>query len=392
MTISNITRVYRRFGIVLQTVGLSMAIALSFSGLMPLATAHADDLSSLPVGTVVSQQSLMLPQQLRPLATGQRVVYVTTDLKNNKMLSSGMIITPRSHSAHPQIVAWAHGTTGLADQCAPSTNQTYFYPEAVDAIASFVGQGWVVTATDYQGLGTDGVHQYLVGGTEARSVIDSVRAARNLDNLLSTDWVAAGHSQGGQAVLFSGEQANTYGGGLSLKGVVAYAPASNLDLIAAGILGTPGQGYLVMALSAMSSIDSSIQVNQILAQPALDRLSVLSSGCVYDILAAYQDLTPSQMVVGGQVSQQIASKLAHYGNPAQQPSNAPTLLVQGTADDTVPPDLTAYLQSQMCRLGDTVDLEFIDGVGHDDLPSHTIDLVRQYIQDRFAGLTAPSNC
>jgi len=280
----------------------------------------------------------------------------------------------------------------MADQCAPSSNLNYFYPEAVDAIGSYIQQGWVVTATDYQGLGTDGTHQYLIGNTEARSLIDSVRAARNLETTLSTNWVVAGHSQGGQAVLFAGEIADTYGNGLNLRGVVAFAPASNLDLLAQGILGTPGQGYLVMALTALASIDNSVHVNQILAQPALDRIAVLDTGCVDEILGAYADLTPAQMVVGGQVPQSIVSKLAHYGNPAQQPSSAPTLLVQGTADQTVPPDLTAYLESQMCTVHDTVSLQYAEGIDHDSLPSHTIDLVRQYIIDRFAGLPAPSDC
>ena len=42
-------------------------------------------------------------------------------------------------------------------------------------------QGYVVVGTDYPGLGVPGIiHPYLIGVSEARAVIDSVRAARDL--------------------------------------------------------------------------------------------------------------------------------------------------------------------------------------------------------------------
>src|SRR5436305_1492150 len=82
-----------------------------------------------------------------------------------------------------------------------------------------------------------GQHPYLVGDSEGRAVVDSVRAARYLNGSLSNLWVVAGHSQGGQAALFAGEIADTYGMGLQLKGVVAVAPVANLDLIAPALVG-----------------------------------------------------------------------------------------------------------------------------------------------------------
>ena len=44
-----------------------------------------------------------------------------------------------------------------------------------------VDAGYVVAATDYEGLGTPGVHPYLVGESEGRSVLDAARAARALE-------------------------------------------------------------------------------------------------------------------------------------------------------------------------------------------------------------------
>ena len=50
--------------------------------------------------------------------------------------------------------------------------------------------GYVLAATDYQGLGTPGPHPYLVGAAEAMNALDSVRAARNLTEAgASSDFV-----------------------------------------------------------------------------------------------------------------------------------------------------------------------------------------------------------
>ena len=44
-----------------------------------------------------------------------------------------------------------------------------------------LAQGYVVTATDYPGLGTQGIHPFLIGVSEDRAVLDSVRAARSAE-------------------------------------------------------------------------------------------------------------------------------------------------------------------------------------------------------------------
>src|SRR5271170_2262080 len=72
-------------------------------------------------------------------------------------------------------------------------------------------RGYVVAATDYPGLGTPEVHPYLVGESEAHAVLDSVRAARAIPEAAAGARFAAwGHSQGGQAALFTGIEASRY--------------------------------------------------------------------------------------------------------------------------------------------------------------------------------------
>jgi pimeloyl-ACP methyl ester carboxylesterase len=372
---------------------LALLVALS----LPAASAAE---SNPKPGTVLSSEPMALAASLNTVATGRRITYVSTGPSDNPIVVSGVVLTPRPQvvQSHPEnssrTVAWAHGTTGVADACAPSATDHVDLPGYDDytrVVAGYVSQGWTVTATDYPGLGTPGPHPYIVGASEGRSVIDSVRAARNLNGSLSDKWVVSGHSQGGQAAMFASELADTYGKGLQLRGTVALAPASNIDLIAPALAGTPVQGYLMMAISGLAAVDSTVHPEQILGQPALDRISVLESGCFDEVMAAYADLTPDELLVGGQLSDAVVAKFA-ASNPGQKAANSPVLLVQGMDDDTIPADLTEYFQSQLCAFDQPVQLTEYAGAGHVDvLPASQEDVI-DYISDRFKKEPAPSNC
>lgn len=366
-----------------------------------LAAAPAAAAANAP-GKVVSSEPMRLTATLANVATGKRIKYASRDSANRPIVVSGAVLTPKASYlvAHPgnanKIVAWGHGTAGMADQCAPSGQPNLFpdpaYPNYADTVASYLTQGWTVTATDYPGLGTPGGHPYLVGDSEGRSVIDSVRAARNLNPLLSNAWAVSGHSQGGQAALFAGEIADTYGTGLQLKGVVAAAPASNLDIIAQTIPGTPGQGYLALAVFGLAAVDPTVRPQDILAQPALDRARVLETGCFNEILAAYAPLTAEQMVVHGALPDSFIAKVSR-SNPGQQSGTAPVFLVQGGNDETIPPDLTYLLQQEECAVNSVpTKLTVYAGQDHDSVLYAARTDVITYLNDRFAGKPAPGNC
>jgi len=380
--------------ILLVAAALLLAVFMAFA--RP-ATTRAENVPK--PGAIVTVESMTLATNLDAVATGQRISHFSTDPSGNSIVVSGAVLTPRPAilKAHREnagkIVAWAHGTMGLADQCAPSRTDHLDLPGFDDysaTVASYLSQGWTVTATDYAGLGTPGVHPYLVGESEGRSVIDSVRAARRLNPDLSDKWVVSGHSQGGQAAIFASELAGTYGKGLQLRGTVSMAPASNLDLITQGVVGTPYQGYLVMAIYGLSAVDPTVHPEEILAQPALDRVGALETGC-FEQLEAFADLTADELLVGGELSEELLAKFAE-SSPGQVAGNSPVLLVQGVDDDTVPVDLTEYFDSQLCAFDQPVQLAEYPGVGHVDVLAASQQDVIDYIGDRFAKEPAPSNC
>lgn len=125
-----------------------------------------------------------------------RFLYRSTGLKGESIPVSGaiFILSGPAPAGGRNVIAWAHPTSGVMPACAPS-----LYPTVVGLIwnlPDMLSEGYVVVATDYPGLGTEGIHPYLIGESEGRAVLDSVRAAQKLARGTSHRFAVWGHSQG----------------------------------------------------------------------------------------------------------------------------------------------------------------------------------------------------
>ena len=207
----------------IRTAFLGMAVAqllVSLSGHVQAQGAFYQSSSSDlagPIGTLIHEEA----RSGAPAgAKAHRVLYRSTEPDGSPIAVSGVVIIP-SGSPPPggwPIVAWAHPTSGIVPRCAPSL--AIFLFQQIAGSKTLLEHGYAIAATDYPGLGTAGPHPYLVGESEARAVIDSVRAARSFPGLEnSSRFVVWGHSQGGQAALFTGMIAKRYAPELQLLGV-----------------------------------------------------------------------------------------------------------------------------------------------------------------------------
>jgi len=171
-------------------------------------------------------------------AKAWRIRYSSRDVNGLEHEVTGLVIAPTGDETNRPILTWAHGTTGLGDGACPSAQPdpareltTYFTAEAtqqidygVPGIQGFIDAGWVVCATDYQGLGTPGMHHYIVNRSNARDAVNIVHAARSLPVGAGTAAACSGWSQGGGTAAAVAELDQEDFGGLTLIGSVCMSP------------------------------------------------------------------------------------------------------------------------------------------------------------------------
>jgi hypothetical protein len=116
------------------------------------------------------------------------LLYRSTSLRRKAIGVSGFVMVPKGKTPKPgwPVISWAHGTSGIADPCAPSRDPKGPYTVYLaQQFGAWLKAGYAIASTDYEGLGTPGVHPYLVGRSEGRGVVDIVRASRQLDGRLA---------------------------------------------------------------------------------------------------------------------------------------------------------------------------------------------------------------
>src|SRR5215813_5629679 len=160
--------------------------------------------------------------------TATRILYHTRTASNADTLASGVVLVP--YGKPPKdgwpLLAWSHGTSGVARMCAPSLMKSLFYNW--EGLYEYVTLGYAVVATDYAGLGTEGRHAYIDMVSNGTDVINSVPVAHAAVSHLSQKWVAIGHSQGGLSALGVAQLQSTMRDPHFL-GTVALAGASDLE-------------------------------------------------------------------------------------------------------------------------------------------------------------------
>jgi pimeloyl-ACP methyl ester carboxylesterase len=301
------------------------------------------------------------------------VVYHSTNVNGRDIAVSGVVFVPPG--APPRggwpVVSWAHGTTGMADRCAPSETPNLYYNEYAQVVRSFVNAGYVVAATDYPGLGTPGVHTYLVGVDEGNSVVDIVIAAHHLVAHLAATWFAVGHSQGGQAVLFA-SRAATRASALHLGGVIAIAPASHLDLILPAVIAAGDRydlSYAVYSLIGLAAVDPHVKLANLLGPAGRSRLGLILDGaCLEQADASFTRVSASDILrVRSQQIGQLDAELGRYDNPDNRATSGPVLVIQGATDQDVPPGATKLMVEHLQRLGADVTERVYPGRNHDEV-------------------------
>jgi len=326
-----------------------------------------------------------------------RILYRSVSPAGKPVAASGLVLIPAGQ--HPArgwpVIAWTHGTTGVTRPCAPSLMKDIGY-YAWAELSTLVDMGYAVVATDYQGLGTATRHPWADKITNAQDAIYSVPAAHAAVKSLSTRWVVMGHSQGGLAAASVGELEH------SMKdpgylGSVAIAAPLDLEKVF-GRMDAPdadslNNAYLVLLARSLPATYSNFTPDQILTTAAMKRLAEAGDHCVTVDMAFTFDLPQGEVVKGNWRSNPTIQAFFKR-NAMTGPIAGPMLILASTDDESVPATTQDDAVARLCAGGATINYVRYAGFGldHDGIERGTTGSRLRWIQDRFAGLPAPTNC
>lgn len=369
--------------------------------------------SSLPgdPGDVIRQRASVFtldPITRSPAAgvTANQVLYRSTSATGAANAVSGTVLVPSAPWRGPgtrPLVAYAPGTRGVGDACAPSYVMTRGTDYEGLFVAGLLSRGWAVAVTDYEGLGTPGEHTYVVGRAEGHAVLDIARAAQRLPGTglsASSPVGLMGYSQGGGATGWAAQLEPTYASELDVRGVVAGGVPGDLTAVAEFVDGGPFVIFELLAgigldaaypeldlesymnergQALMAAKDSACLVNV----DALDDLLVTLVGTLFSGIDDYTTSNPLD-------TPQWQARLAENKLGGTKPQ-APVYMYHGIVDEIVPLPQAAQLRRTWCNRGANVTWSLRPG-------EHALTLVEGYnsaanwLDARFDGNRAWSNC
>lgn len=396
----------RSISLVVAVATLALAVGLAGIGSLVARSTPVPDAFYTPPADVPSQPGRLLraddfDRAIPEDATAQRILYSTRGLGDEPAVASAILVTPEETGDQPlPLVAWAHGTTGVAEGCAPSLLADPFEAGAMFTLEDAIDRGWAVVATDYIGLGTEGPHGYLVGEPAGHAVLDSIRAARQVDGIdLADQSVVWGHSQGGHAALWAGVLAEDYAPDDDVVGVAAMAPASNLTGLIANLDDvTGGSIFASYVLEGYTSTYDDVRARDYVRGAAEVQVEEMADRCLSGLGALLNvgehltqdtsifDTDPASGPLGARLEENIPTG----------PISAPLLLAQGETDELVIPSAQQEYADQRCRSGGgPVDYRTYpdrDHVGVVAADSPLVPDLLDWTEQRFAGEDAPDSC
>ena len=337
------------------------------------------------------------------------MTYKMQGISGKETQATSLVFTPKSTPPVVgwPIVVWAHGTTGVADQCAPSQNA--MTDSTLDLISQLLKAGYVVVAPDYEGLGdpVGDAHPFLNLKSEGYSIADAVVAARDwLGAKASKQWLTVGHSQGGHAALGAAQYAAR--ANIEYKGTVAVAPASNLSTIFAfgnqyaqsqsNVLDKIGtyaslNTYAALIVAGMQGYANPASYDQVFQPDSAAVAPIAATKCANELggafatsmggyvqnnggsIAGYGLTQPNFMQVPA-----IATFISSTSQPLTVQVTTPIKIYQGLADTTVPYVATDALLSSANAKGTKITYITSQTWTHSTAMSDNIDNIVQDVK------------
>jgi pimeloyl-ACP methyl ester carboxylesterase len=349
-----------------------------------------DSVPTIPTRSLIEIEEI----DVGNIGVGFRIIYESESILGKPIEVSGLVVAPDLTAQEPRpVLSIAHGTVGLADECAPSRQEPL---TNLELIRPFIEAGWVVVASDLEGLGSDGIHHYIVGESEARGVFDIVRAVKNIEGINADGpLVVWGHSQGGHTALHAGQLWLDLAPELNLVGVAAGAPPSQFPLLSAFLQNGPFQGYLIMVGASYSSAYPELDIESIVNPKYLNLMEELEKGCLEHVFNTFNSIPYGDYLTIDDIYSHPDWKVRLDENDTNQRAlQVPTVILHGTEDEQIPFISSQLLLGQLCEFPDTapVELREYPGTNHGtSVVAYWDDLIN-WSTERINGVLFETQC
>ena len=394
------------------------AAALLLSGCLPVAVTIGRALARHVAQEIAAGPFYLPPSPLPPGAPGAlirreaittvgpgmvawRILYHSRDLNGKDIAVSGTVVaptTPAPAGGRP-IVSWGHPTTGAAARCAPSIGIAPL--DLIEGLDGLIQDGDVVVAADYPGMGVPGPSSYLLGVSEADSMLDAARAARQLPEVdAGTRLLLWGHSQGGQAALFAGQLAASYAPEFQLEAVAVAAPAAELGTLLNDDIGdisgvTIGSYAFAAFQAAYAPKYPGLKLDSILTPAGAAATPGMAELCLFGQNPALHKR--AKPLIGNYLRANPATvepwaTMLRENSAGGAPIGAPVLIAQGLKDALVKPSATTDLAEKLCVSGDRVDYRQYPNADHGTIAIGASPEVRAWFSAALAGGALATTC
>jgi hypothetical protein len=314
-----------------------------------------------------------------------RLLYHSRSGNGDDVAASGVVLFPdrKPPAGGWPVIAWAHGLTGVARQCAPSLTRNLQHGTF---LSMYVNIGYAVVATDYTGLGTSFRNAFADTPSNASDVIYSIDAARCAVPQLSSRWIAMGTGEGAVNALAVAELEHDIRDPNYL-GSITLSRLADLQDIFEPLSGVSYNLPLFLAYG-VKTVYPRFEVSDILTDKALPLYQKIGQSCGQTETGP--TVSAAEMLKPNWASNKFVQQYFSRNRIGFKSANSPLLVISSETDSSI--NQTTNIVARLCKQGDRVQFEKYPEYD----PGRVIgDSVRDqiaWIQARFANRSVPANC
>jgi len=355
-------------------------------------------LNAVAPGTVLRYRPIPLGSYASFVKEAYQLMYRSTGQKGQPTAAITTVLIPSNAPlAGRKVFSYQSFYDSLTLNCTPSyltVRGSLFEESNVDPVLK---AGHVVVLSDYEGLQS----QWIAGKNTAHGVLDGIRAAIkfNKTGLAANAAVGMmGFSGGGHATGWAAEMAPTYAPELNIVGAAMGGVPANVGNVARKVDGTLFAGVYLAAVVGLSRAYPEIDPARYATPAGLDAMDDISNRCLLGMFQGQPEILWRYAGKKGTTYLKDANFLdlpeiadiIRENNMGSRIPKAPLYVYQGTLDEIMVMKDVDDLVKTYCDAG--VKVQYHRAINDHLLMAINPGPARNYVLDRLAGKTAPSNC